>query len=201
VIGSTKVLRKLGKAFCKLIGFLEWLDSATCGKDGQHEFTIIDIWIEWWSITSDIPEMRGMCFPWGNAVSDAAVDGRLPIQVRTVEVNAVPAPISPRDGARFDGARGSEVIVISAATAIGVAGIDVPTAIVSRTTTAGTTDRRDTAIASRWASVTTATRRVIGKTGDIRRVVTVTAIAVIGVRSTTCTGTWEVLRSMVRGIV
>jgi hypothetical protein len=30
VVGSAEVLGKLGKAFCKLIGFLEWLNSATC---------------------------------------------------------------------------------------------------------------------------------------------------------------------------
>jgi hypothetical protein len=118
-----------------------------------------------------------------------------------VEVDAVPAPISPRDRARFDVTRGSEVIVIATATAIRVACIDIPIAIVSRTTTAGTTNRRDTAIASRHASVATATRRVIGKTEDIGRVVAVAAITVIGVRSTTCTSMWEVLISMVRGIV
>jgi hypothetical protein len=117
-----------------------------------------------------------------------------------VEVDAVPAPISPGDRARLDVTRGSEVVVISTATAIWVASVDIPTAVVSRTTTAGTTNRRDTAIASRPTSVAAATRRVIGKTGDVGRVVTVTAIAVIGVWSTTCTSMWEVLISMVRGI-
>jgi hypothetical protein len=34
VVGSAKVLGKLGKTFCELIRFLEGLDSTTRGKDG-----------------------------------------------------------------------------------------------------------------------------------------------------------------------
>jgi hypothetical protein len=118
-----------------------------------------------------------------------------------VKVDTVPAPIGPGDRARLDVTRGSEVIVIATATAIRVACIDIPIAVVSRTTTTGTTDRRDTTIARRPTWVTSTTRRVIGKTGDVRRVVAITTIAVIGAWSTTGTGTWEVLRSMVRGSV
>jgi hypothetical protein len=149
-----------------------------------------------------MPEVRGMCLPWGNAVTDAGVDGRLSVQVRTVEVNAIPAPIVPRDGAGLDGTRGNEVIIVATATAIGITPVDIPTAIVPRTTTTRTTDRRDTAISSRPTSVTTATRRVrrnIRKAWDIGRTVAVTAVAVIGVWSTACC-TWGVLISMVSGI-
>jgi hypothetical protein len=145
--------------------------------------------------------MRGMCLPWGNAVTNAGIDGRLSVQVLTVEVNAVPSPIISRDGAGLDGTRGNEVIIVATATAIWITSVDIPTAIVPRTTTTRTTDRRDTTIPSRPTSVTTATRRVrnIRKAWDIGRTVAVTAVAVIGVWSTACC-TWGVLISMVSGI-
>jgi type IV secretory pathway VirB2 component (pilin) len=118
-----------------------------------------------------------------------------------VEVDAVPAPISSGDGVRLDVTRGSEVIVIATATAIWVACVDIPIAVVSRTTTTGTTDGRDTSVARGSTWVTTTARRVIRKTGDVRRVVAITTVAVIGAWGATGTGTWEVLRSMVRGSV
>jgi hypothetical protein len=120
-----------------------------------------------------------MCLPWGNAITDTAVDGSLPVQVRTVEVNAVPAPVIPGDRARLNATRGSEVIIVATATTIWIVPIDIPISIVSRTTATGTTDRGYTAVSSRPMLVTTASTRV--QRSILQRVVTV---AVIGVRST-----------------
>jgi hypothetical protein len=104
-----------------------------------------------------------------------------------VKVNAVPTPVAPRDRRRLDGARGSEVIVITTTTAIWIAPIDVPISIVSRATSTRTTDRRYTATtSSRAVSVTTTTMRIRGgvwKTGDIRRVVTITIMRIRGTAS------------------
>jgi hypothetical protein len=74
----------------------------TCGEDGKHEFTVIDVWVEWQSVAADVPKVRGMCLPGGNAITDTAVNGSLAIQVGTVKVNAVPPPISTRHGMRLD---------------------------------------------------------------------------------------------------
>jgi hypothetical protein len=120
-----------------------------------------------------------------------------------MEVNAVPAPIIPGDRSRLDVTGGSEVIIVATATTIWIASVDIPISIVSRAATTGTTNRRDTAIASRPIAITTTTtgvRRSIGETRDIRRTATATAITVIWVWSTARTSTREVLIAMVRGI-
>jgi hypothetical protein len=88
-----------------------------------------------------------------------------------VEVNAVPAPVISGDRGRLDVTGGSEVIIVATATTIRVATVGIPIPIVSRTTATKTTDRRDTAIASRPTAITTTTmgvRRSIGETRDIR---------------------------------
>jgi hypothetical protein len=99
---GTKILRKLGKSFGKFLRFLQLLDSATCGEDGEHEATVIDVGVERWGIAADVPKMRSMCLPGGNAITDTSVNGGLAVQVGTVKVNAVPPPISARHGMRLD---------------------------------------------------------------------------------------------------
>jgi hypothetical protein len=99
---GAKVFGELRKAFCKLVRFLELLDGATGRKDSQHEFTVIDIRVERGCIAADVPKMRGMGLPRGNVITNTAVDGSVAVQVWTMEVDAVPAPVVPGDRARLD---------------------------------------------------------------------------------------------------
>jgi hypothetical protein len=79
VVASTKVLRELRETFGELIRFLELLNSATGGEGCEHQFTIVDIWIERRSIATDISEMGGMSSPWGDTVTDGAENCRLAV--------------------------------------------------------------------------------------------------------------------------
>jgi hypothetical protein len=99
---GTEILRKLGKSFGKFLRFLQLLDSPTGGEDSKHESTNIDIWIERWRIASDVPEMGGMGFPGGNAITDTGVNGGFEVQVRAVKVNTVPSPVCAGHGTRLD---------------------------------------------------------------------------------------------------
>jgi hypothetical protein len=99
---GAEVFGELRKAFGKLVRFLELLDGATGRKNSQHEFTVVDIRVERRCIATSVPQMGSMSLPWGNAITNTTVNGGVTVQVWTMEVDAVPAPVVPGDRARFD---------------------------------------------------------------------------------------------------